>query len=164
MGSTMSRRLAHFTASTLQGLPTARRPAALATRKAGTPDTHEVRTHATTVTVTRLKRARFVSAVAIILLCGLALPLAASAQTPPPELSSLLVKLVAGLSSDEQAAVIARNGGVEVSSIPALRLHVVEVLTADLATVLANYQGDFRIAHVGENKVRRAEALPSDPL
>jgi PKD repeat protein len=99
----------------------------------------------------------------VTMLCALWLPTAASAQAPPGA-SSLLVKLVDGLSPAQQADVIARNGGVEVSAIPALRLHVVEVATADLAAVLASYQADPQVAHVEENKVRRAEAWPSDPL
>ena len=40
--------------------------------------------------------------------------------------SSLIVKLASGLSSSEQAAVIARDGGTETSAVAPLRLHVVE--------------------------------------
>jgi len=36
--------------------------------------------------------------------------------------ASLIIKMVNGLSTEEQNAVIARNGGIEVSSVPALRL------------------------------------------
>ena len=71
----------------------------------------------------------------VALILALLLPLAATAQTAPT--SSLLVKLVAGLSTEQQAEVIARNGGVEFSSISDLLLHVVAVATDQLETVLA---------------------------
>src|SRR6266496_1286838 len=58
------------------------------------------------------------------------------------DIGSLVVKLADGLSPDQQAAVIARDGGTETSSIPALRLHVITVATADLPVVLQNYQSD----------------------
>ena len=75
------------------------------------------------------KRAITAFALPAMLLVLLLLPLTAGAQTAgdPSATSSLLVKLISGLSVDEQAAAIARNGGVETSSIPALRLHVVAV-------------------------------------
>jgi hypothetical protein len=100
----------------------------------------------------------------LAVLCALLLsltPLAASAQSAT---SSLLVKLAVGLSPDQQALVIARNGGVELSSIPALRLHVIEVATADLPRVLANYQADPQVVRAEENKTRQSQAFPGDPL
>jgi subtilisin family serine protease len=78
--------------------------------------------------------------------------------------SSLIVKLVDGLSQAEQEAVIARNGGVETSSIPALRLHVLEVSPNDLPDTLRKYQSDTEVLSVEVNKTRQAEATPSDPL
>src|SRR5678816_2609115 len=71
----------------------------------------------------------------LVLVLPLLLAFSASAQTITTT-SSLLVKFVPGLSLEQQANVIARNGGVEGSSIPALRLHVVAVATEQLATVL----------------------------
>ena len=65
-----------------------------------------------------------------------------------PTVSSLLVKLMPGLSPAQQADVIARNGGVLTSSVEPLRLHVVTVLTADLTTVLARYYADPEVQHV----------------
>ena len=56
-----------------------------------------------------------------VLLCALLIPLGAAAQTSTTT-SSLIVKLIPGLSVDEQAAVITRDGGVETSSIPAYSL------------------------------------------
>jgi hypothetical protein len=93
-------------------------------------------------------------------------PLTAGAQTAgdPKATSTLLVKLVVGLSVDQQGAVIARAGGVEISSIPVLRIHVVEVPTAALDSVLALYQADPQVQSVEVNKTRTSEAIPSDPL
>ena len=108
-----------------------------------------------------LKRSAFVLLALAVLSLGL-LPSGATAQTPPPETSSLLVKLVSGLSVEEQAAVVARNGGTETGAIAALRLHVVAVPTVDLAVVLASYEADPQVQHVEENKVRRSEYLSND--
>src|SRR5690348_7008529 len=93
----------------------------------------------------RMSRERVNSPLIFAVLCALLLsfiPLAASAQSAA---SSLLVKLVDGLSPELQANVIARNGGVERSVIPALRLHVIDVPTSDLAAVRANYQADPQV-------------------
>jgi subtilisin family serine protease len=75
---------------------------------------------------------------------------------------SLVVKLVDGLSPTEQAAVIARNGGVETSSVPALRLHVVTIAAAVQPLVLQNYQADAQVVSIEVNKTRKAEATPTD--
>jgi hypothetical protein len=89
-------------------------------------------------------------------------------QTPTPPATSqspsLLVKLVAGLSPAEQAAVIFRNGGTEILTVPALRLHVIAVAPADVSTLLARYLSDPAVERAEENKTRVWEALPSDPL
>ena len=98
-----------------------------------------------------------------IVVTALLIPTLGAAQTPSPT-SSLLVKLVDGLSVQEQADVIARNGGVEISSIPALRLHVIQVAPADLPQVLANYQADPQVVNAEEHKTRQSQAFPTDPL
>jgi hypothetical protein len=88
-------------------------------------------------------------------------------QPPAPsgsQASALLVKLVAGLSPTEQAAVIARNGGTIKSVVAPLRLYIVEVAASDLATVLANYQSDPQVASVEQDKVRQSGAFVSDLL
>src|SRR3989441_2755878 len=112
----------------------------------------------------RISRERVNSTLIFAVLCALLLsviPLAASAQGAG---SSLLVKLVDGLSPALQADVIARNGGVERSVIPALRLHVIDVPPSDLAAVRANYLADPRVVSVEENRTRVWEAVPADPL
>jgi hypothetical protein len=87
-------------------------------------------------------------------------PLTVSAQEAP--VSSLLVRLVPGLSPAQQADVIARNGGIETSTVLALHLHVVAVATADLTTVLARYQADPLVQHVELKTTWQSETLRAD--
>jgi len=89
-----------------------------------------------------------------------------AAQTDPavPAPSSLIVKLVSGLTIDQQTAVIVRNGGVETSTVPALRLHIIEVGVDQLDEALARYQADSQVARVEVNNVRQSNTGPSDPL
>ncbi|MGB9082590.1 MAG: S8 family serine peptidase, partial [Desulfuromonadaceae bacterium] len=75
---------------------------------------------------------------------------------------SLIVKMTSGLTVEEQTAVIARNGGVETSSVPALRLHIVTVPTADQPLVQQNYQADAQVVSIEVNRTRKAEAIPTD--
>ena len=57
----------------------------------------------------------------------------------------------------------ARDGGEETSSIPALRLHVLAVPAADLATAIQAYGADADVVSVDRDHWRVAEAAPSDP-
>src|SRR5690349_3904269 len=98
---------------------------------------------------------------AAILLTCLA-PFPTDAQTTSA--SSLIVKVVAGLTTDQQSALVGRNGGTITSSIPPLRLLVVSVSDAEVAATLARYQADSQVQNVEENKVRVSEAIPSDAL
>src|SRR2546427_12256273 len=109
-----------------------------------------------------LKRAIVVTAF-LTIACALLTPTLSAAKTASST-SSLLVKPVDGLSAQEQADVIARNGGLEISSIPALRLHVIQVAPADLPQVLTNYQADPQVVNAEENKTRQSQAFPTDPL
>lgn len=79
-----------------------------------------------------------------------------------PATASLIVKTASGLSGVEQAMIIDRNGGSEVSSMPALRLHVVTVPLASLPLVLQNYQSDPQVERVEQNRTRKAEGIPGD--
>src|SRR2546427_8125432 len=97
-----------------------------------------------------LKRAIVVTAF-LTIACALLVPALSAAQSPSST-SSLLVKLVDGLSAQEQADVLARDGGIERSVIPVLRLHVIDVPASDLATVRANYQADPQAASVKGNR------------
>jgi subtilisin family serine protease len=110
-----------------------------------------------------LKRFAIIALVVAVIASAF-LPIIASAQTPPPPMSSIIVKMVAGLTPAQQADVIARNGGIELSQIPAFRLHVIAVPTSDLAATLAAYQGDPQVQRAEENKVRQTETAPNDPL
>ncbi len=110
-----------------------------------------------------LKRFGIVALVMAVIV-GAVFPVIASAQTAPPPMSSVIVKMVAGLTPTQQADVIARNGGIELSRFPALRLHVIAVPTSDLAATLAAYQADPQVQRAEENKVRQTETAPNDPL
>src|SRR5438128_3833851 len=109
-----------------------------------------------------LKRAIVVTAL-LAIAGALLIPALSAAQTPPPT-SSLLVKLVDGLSAQKRADVIARNGGVETSSIPALRLHVVHVPASQLSRVIQKYRVDPQVVRVEANKIRKIDTIPTDPL
>jgi len=76
--------------------------------------------------------------------------------------TALVIKLGDGLSPAEQATIIARNGGVETASIPALRLHIIHVSDNVLATVLQHYQSDPQVLRVELDKTRKAEGTPTD--
>src|SRR5256885_1946544 len=77
--------------------------------------------------------------------------------------ASLIVQTVAGLTDTDVADAIAAGGGTEVSSIPALRLHVVNVDAATVADSLAEYRADPRVQSVDRDRTRDAEATPNDP-
>ena len=79
-----------------------------------------------------------------------------------PGTTSLVVKLVNGLSTARQAAVIARDGGEEKSAVAVLRIHTIAVADAELAAVLQAYQADPQVERIEWDKTRKAESLPSD--
>src|SRR5580765_6690776 len=85
-----------------------------------------------------------------------------NAATGTPGYSSLIVKLASGLSSSEQADVIARNGGTQTRAIAPLRLHVVEVPSDDADATLASYRADGQVASAELDKTREATAAPDD--
>jgi hypothetical protein len=68
-----------------------------------------------------------------------------------------------GLTVEQEANVIARDGGVLISSVPALRLYAVAVPDGDLAAVTAAYEADPQVQHVEPNKTRVSGPIPSDP-
>ena len=108
-------------------------------------------------------RARFALFVALLIILSAAvLPTFAAAQSAPT--SSLIVKVVAGLTIDQQAEIVARNGGTLTSSIPALRLLIVVVAPEELAATLARYHADPQVQSAELNKTRTSEAVPNDPL
>jgi subtilisin family serine protease len=112
-------------------------------------------------------RARFVLiALLIAFASGAFSPTLVTAQTSPSATapSSLIVKVVAGLTTDQQAEIVARNGGTLTSSIPALRLLIVAVAPAEVDATLARYHADSQVQNVELNKTRTSEAVPNDPL
>src|SRR5207244_5730303 len=77
--------------------------------------------------------------------------------------TSLIVRLVPGLTEAQQSDVIASHGGVETSSIPALRMHVVDVSATGLSTEIADFEADPSVQSVDRDRTRDAEAIPNDP-
>jgi hypothetical protein len=98
----------------------------------------------------------------LLVLVGLVSGLLSAATANAADTTSLVVKLVDGLDSAQQAAVIARNGGVEKSAIPALRLHVISVPTIDLQLVQQSYNNDPQVKSVELNKTRKVEGMSND--
>ncbi|MFL6013289.1 MAG: S8 family serine peptidase, partial [Gaiellaceae bacterium] len=72
------------------------------------------------------------------------------------------MKLAARLSTDEQNALIARDGGTETKAIAPLRLHVIEVDDADADATLANYRGDDQVVSAELDKTRAVGTTPGD--
>src|SRR5690242_1543717 len=110
----------------------------------------------------RHRTSRLLTATLLAVLFAVVAPHAAQAQDTGT--SSILVKLVPGLTAAQQADVITRNGGVETSAILPLRIHVVSVPTDQLNAVMASYQADPQVQHVEVNIKRQSEAVPSDPM
>ncbi|HEY7564151.1 MAG TPA: S8 family serine peptidase, partial [Acidimicrobiia bacterium] len=77
--------------------------------------------------------------------------------------ANLIVKLVAGLSLEQQADVIASYGGIETSAIPVLRLHMVAVAPDTAAETIAAFEADPAVVSVDRDFPRDAEAVPNDP-
>jgi hypothetical protein len=77
--------------------------------------------------------------------------------------TSLIVKLASGLSSSEQDAIIARDGGTEIKTIAPLRLHVVQVSTSDADSTLQAYQSDDQVVSAELDRTREARGEPADP-
>ncbi|UFS71728.1 MBG domain-containing protein [Geomonas sp. RF6] len=76
---------------------------------------------------------------------------------------SLIVKLRAGVSTADEAQVIAANGGTRKARLHQLRLHVVKMASGDLQAVLAKYKKDPRVEAVEVDQVRKAAGIPDDP-
>lgn len=103
-------------------------------------------------------------ALSFVIVSVLFLIAASNALADSARSASLIVKMAGGLTAAEQAAVLARNGGIETSSIPALRLRVVRVPAAEAAAVQSKYQADPQVERVEINQKRKAEGAPADPL
>src|SRR5207247_6735343 len=76
--------------------------------------------------------------------------------------ASLIVQTVAGLTDTDIADAIAAGGGTEVPSIPALRLHVVDVDAATLATSIAEHRAAPPVAPVHRDRPRHSAATPTE--
>ncbi|TMK84536.1 MAG: hypothetical protein E6G46_00380, partial [Actinobacteria bacterium] len=95
-------------------------------------------------------------------------PTTPTSPSPSPTTSTpsdhLIIRLIAGLTSAEQQSVIARHGGTETSSIPALRLHFVDVAGGTANEALTNFQSDADVVSADLDATRTAEAVPSDTV
>src|SRR5438874_3801685 len=86
-----------------------------------------------------------------------------SPSPAPTGTAGIIVTMVPGLTASDQEAVIAADGGTETSSIPALRMHFVDVPVGDVSTYMQTYQSDPNVQSVDRDRTRDAEASPSDP-
>lgn len=107
-----------------------------------------------------MKRYIVILVSAVLVICG-SIGIAGAADQPTTV--SIVVKLVAGLTTEEQTAAIARNGGIETATVKALRLHTISVASELLQQTMANYQADPQVERVEQDKLRKAEAIPVDP-
>jgi subtilisin family serine protease len=93
-------------------------------------------------------------------------PTTTTTAPAPLDLSTaahLIVKLVAGLSLEEQAEVITSHGGVESSVIGVLRLHMVAVAPDTVDDSVAAFASDPAVLSVDLDLPRAAEGVPNDP-
>src|SRR5438874_3714875 len=95
-------------------------------------------------------------------------PTTPTSPSPSPTTSTpadhLIIRLIAGLTSAEQQSVIDRHGGTETSSIPALRLHFVDVAGGTANEALTNFRADADVVSADLDATRTAEAVPSDTV
>ncbi len=87
-------------------------------------------------------------------------------ETPDFDLATaanLIVKLVPGLSVEDQAAVIESHGGVETAVIEVLRLHMVAIAPDTVEESIAAFAADPAVSSVDLDLPRTAEAAPNDP-
>ena len=83
-----------------------------------------------------------------------------AAQLPFTE--GLIVTFVAGTSSADQDAAIARDGGTQTMAIPVLNMRSVDTTSDVATTVFDAYASDSVVAHVEYDQSRSAEATPND--
>ncbi len=86
-----------------------------------------------------------------------------SSDPAPSATRTLLVRLVSGLSDADTADAIAAGGGIQVASVDALRLYVVDVPADSVDASVAEYLSDPRVESVDRDRTRDAEATPNDP-
>ena len=79
------------------------------------------------------------------------------------ETTSFIVRLVAGLSVATQQQVIARDGGVETSSVLVLNMHFIKVPDASADEVIQRYESDPQVRSIERDKVRKVGETSSDP-
>src|SRR3990172_279428 len=88
---------------------------------------------------------------------------APSPEPIPAPTESIIAHLAPGLTQAEADDVIARNGGVEISQIAPLRLHVVALPPDDGGHYLDTYRADPDVESADKDRTRDAEGTPNDP-
>jgi hypothetical protein len=83
--------------------------------------------------------------------------------SPAAPTTAFIVRLVSGLSTAAQQQVIARNGGVETSSVPVLKMHFIKVPNATIDEVLQRYQSDPNVRSIEYDTQCKIGETPSDP-
>ena len=109
----------------------------------------------------------FIILLMLSFMVGISSPVGAQEAAPPdapPPVTSLMVKFKLGVTPDEQTAAITMNGGALTSSIPQLRIFVVEVPESDASAVMESYKSDPAVHSVEINQTRKTQAtfVPSD--
>ncbi|MDQ4132696.1 MAG: Ig-like domain-containing protein, partial [Actinomycetota bacterium] len=90
---------------------------------------------------------------------------AAPAETPPSEpadSTTLIVKTTSVLAARDEQALIERAGGAKQRSVPALRLLMVDVPSADLAASRQKYADDAAVERVEVEAERDTAGVPND--
>jgi Chitobiase/beta-hexosaminidase C-terminal domain/Bacterial Ig-like domain len=92
-------------------------------------------------------------------LSGQITPALSTIAAPGPIAGRYIVTFSSGTSATEQSAALANAGASDVSTIPALRMHVVDASDAAVTALHA----DPAIEAVEADQVRNVQAAPSDP-
>src|SRR6185295_5915617 len=74
-----------------------------------------------------------------------------------------IVSFADGASATAQSDVITSAGGIDVTAVPELRMHMVTVPIEGEAAVVAALRANSSVARVEADKTRAVEAAPDDP-
>jgi hypothetical protein len=80
-------------------------------------------------------------------------------SAPSPVPGRYILTFSAGTSASEQAAIVSSAGATDLSTIPVLRIHVVDASEAAAAELSAN----GAVERVEADQIRNIQAAPSDP-
>jgi len=77
---------------------------------------------------------------------------------------TIIVKMAPGLSENEHASTVARNGGSEKARVNRLSLKIIEVPANAADAILKKYQDDPNVTRAEKSKQRQTDRAPVDPL